>query len=236
MARTGRPKADLNLTDGERATLQRWARRAKSSQALALRARIMLACVGNDDNKQVAAAIGVHQDTVGKWRSRFIQRRLDGLADKDWPGGRRRSPTSRSRAWSWRRWRTRRRTRRAGRGHRWQEIRALGVHDRAGLEGVQARAAPGGRFQGEHRSAVHRVGPRCGRAVPEPARARGRALRRRKIALISPSMYLPACCAGSHRAKWAASMPTSSFRFAQASWTPAIAAAAAPRSESATRR
>ncbi len=44
MARTGRPKAELTLSDDERATLQRWARRAKSSQALALRANIILTC------------------------------------------------------------------------------------------------------------------------------------------------------------------------------------------------
>jgi transposase len=76
----------LTVTDQERATLQRWARRAKSSQALALRARIVLACAGNTDNKHVAAELGVHQATVGKWRSRFIQHRLGGLCDEDQPG------------------------------------------------------------------------------------------------------------------------------------------------------
>jgi transposase len=86
MARTGRPKAELTVTDQERATLERWARRPKSAQALALRARIVLACAGGRDNKEVAADLGCHQVTVGKWRSRFIERRLDGLSDEDRPG------------------------------------------------------------------------------------------------------------------------------------------------------
>ncbi len=86
MARTGRPKAGLTVTDQERATLERWARRATSAQALAQRCRIVLACAEGKDNKEVAAGLGVHQVTVGKWRSRFIERRLDGLADEDRPG------------------------------------------------------------------------------------------------------------------------------------------------------
>jgi len=86
MARTGQPKAGLTVTDQERATLERWARRATSAQALAQRCRIVLACAEGKDNKEVAAGLGVHQVTVGKWRSRFIERRLDGLADEDRPG------------------------------------------------------------------------------------------------------------------------------------------------------
>jgi hypothetical protein len=44
MAERGRPKAPLTLTDDERRTLERWSRRAKTAQALALRAKIVLAC------------------------------------------------------------------------------------------------------------------------------------------------------------------------------------------------
>jgi hypothetical protein len=90
MARTGRPKAELTLSDDERATLQRWAHRAKSSQALALRANIILTCAQGHDNKQTAVMLRCHHDTVGKWCRRFIDKRLDGLADEPRPG---REPT-----------------------------------------------------------------------------------------------------------------------------------------------
>lgn len=85
MARTGRPKAELILTDEEREQLVRWAKRRESSQALALRSRIVLACGDGLTNKDVAAQIGCSAPTVTKWRSRFVEHRLDGLVDDPRP-------------------------------------------------------------------------------------------------------------------------------------------------------
>jgi transposase/transcriptional regulator with XRE-family HTH domain len=86
MARSGRPKAELVLTDEEREQLVRWSRRRKSSQALALRSRIVLACADGVDNKAVAGQLGCAAATVGKWRGRFVAHRLDGLTDEPRPG------------------------------------------------------------------------------------------------------------------------------------------------------
>src|ERR1700745_835500 len=86
MAKRGRPVAELTLTGEERETLQRWARRAKSAQALAQRCRVVLCCAAGKSNKEVAAEVGVWPQTVGIWRRRFIERRLEGLADEPRPG------------------------------------------------------------------------------------------------------------------------------------------------------
>jgi transposase len=86
MAERGRPKQPLTLSDVERETLTRWSRRGKTAQALALRARIVLACADGADNKAVAASLGIWPQTVGKWRRRFITDRLEGLSDEPRPG------------------------------------------------------------------------------------------------------------------------------------------------------
>ena len=74
------------LDDGERETLERWARRPKSSQALAMRCRIVLGAAAGRANRDIASEVGCHLATVSKWRKRFVLRRLDGLADDPRPG------------------------------------------------------------------------------------------------------------------------------------------------------
>jgi transposase len=86
MAHPGRPTAQIVLTDEEREVLERWARRPTSAQALALRCRIVLAAAGGDTNRAIAARLGCHPTTAGKWRTRFAAQRLDGLHDEPRPG------------------------------------------------------------------------------------------------------------------------------------------------------
>jgi transposase len=86
----GRPRGVVELSDDERACLLRWARRGKSSQALALRSKIVLLCAEGLVNTHVAQQLGVSRDMVGKWRSRFLARRLEGLVDEPRPGAPRR--------------------------------------------------------------------------------------------------------------------------------------------------
>ena len=86
MARTGRPLVALELSAAEREELQRLERRRTTAQALALRARIVLACSEGRSNTEVARLCRVTRPTVGKWRQRFLERRLDGLQDEQRPG------------------------------------------------------------------------------------------------------------------------------------------------------
>ena len=77
---------ELKLTTQETDQLLEWTRRHKTSQALALRARIILACAEGQNNIEVAKTCRVIRQTVGKWRRRFLERRLDGLLDEPRPG------------------------------------------------------------------------------------------------------------------------------------------------------
>ena len=79
-------RVNVTLTDEERETLERWARRPKSSQALALRCRIVLAAATGETSKEIAARLGCTPSTVGKWRGRFARQGLDGLHDEPRPG------------------------------------------------------------------------------------------------------------------------------------------------------
>src|SRR3954453_18429588 len=77
-----RGPATLDLSEAERAELEGWARRRKTAQALALRARIVLRAAGGPGKTAVAAELGIARHTVGKWRERFAKDRLEGLRDQ----------------------------------------------------------------------------------------------------------------------------------------------------------
>ena len=77
----GRPKTELILNDTEREQLMSWACRRKTSQALALRSRIVLECAKGAENKVVAQRLAITPQTVSKWRTQFVSMRLDGLVD-----------------------------------------------------------------------------------------------------------------------------------------------------------
>jgi transposase len=82
----GRPLPELRLTAEENNRLVEWARRRTTAQALALRARIVLGCAHGETNTQVSRRLLVTLQTVGKWRRRFVDQRLDGLLDAPRPG------------------------------------------------------------------------------------------------------------------------------------------------------
>ncbi len=79
-------RAEVVLSDEEREVLERWARRPKSAQALALRCRIVLGAAEGETSKAIAARLGCTTSTVGRWRGRFAERGLDGLHDEPRPG------------------------------------------------------------------------------------------------------------------------------------------------------
>src|SRR4051812_37839495 len=82
----GRPLPPIVLTVDENNRLVEWARRRTTAQALALRARIVLACAEGATNTEISERLRVTLQTVGKWRRRFMEKRLDGLFDAPRPG------------------------------------------------------------------------------------------------------------------------------------------------------
>ena len=176
-----RPMAELVLTDDERQTLTTWASRPKSTQRLATRARIVLACAEGLENKAVAARLRVCSATVGTWRRRFVERRLEGLADEPRPGAPRKitdadvervvTRTLETKPKDATHWSTRGMAEAAGLsqsavGRIW---RAFGLKPHRGRD-VQALDRP----------VLRREGPRRRRAVHEPAGAGDRPVRRRE--------------------------------------------------------
>jgi len=86
MPRPGRPTTAVELNDEDREILQRWARRPSTAQALAMRSRIVLAAAEGATNTEIAARVGCHPNTAGKWRNRFVDAGVDGLHDEPRPG------------------------------------------------------------------------------------------------------------------------------------------------------
>jgi len=82
----GRPKLALEVTDDERKQLESIARSRSVPAALNQRAKIVLACAAGTSNSDVAQRFRVSRPTVGKWRSRFIEKRIVGLYDELRPG------------------------------------------------------------------------------------------------------------------------------------------------------
>lgn len=83
---SGRPNQGFPLTDEQREALERWTRRPTTAQALAQRARIVLACAQGGSDMAIADELGVYRMTIGKWRRRFLKLGFDGLLDEPRPG------------------------------------------------------------------------------------------------------------------------------------------------------
>jgi transposase len=86
MGKAGRPKAALSVSDAEREELKRLARRSRVNRHIAFRANIILGCADGTSNVEVASKLRTTHETVGKWRQRFIAKRVAGLLDEPRPG------------------------------------------------------------------------------------------------------------------------------------------------------
>src|SRR5438128_9398080 len=94
----GRKLPPVILSGGERAELEGLSRRRKTAQAIALRARIVLAASAGGRNNDIATRLGIVPATVGKWRRSFLESRLDGLHAEPRPGAPRTIDDERSEA------------------------------------------------------------------------------------------------------------------------------------------
>ena len=185
--RPGRRKADLVLTGAEREQLARWARRGKTSQVLALRAKIVLACAEGRENKAVAAELRTTGHNVARWQGRFIARRLEGLGDEKRPG---RPPsilleqveevvtaTLEELPRDATHWSRASMVRRSG----------LSQSTIGRMAQVRPQAPPHRRLQAQHRPAVRGEGRRHRRPLPQPAGEGGGAVRGEKSQVLDRS-------------------------------------------------
>jgi len=173
--RLGRPLTPIVLTTDERSALEGWARRRTTAHALALRARIILRAADGDSNTAIARRERVTKATVGKWRGRFLRKRLEGVLDEPRPGVPRTitdtdveaviTKTLETTPHDATHWSTR-------------SMAPQSVGDFADLARVRVAAASRRDVQTLERSAVCREGPRHRRVVSRSTGSRARALRR----------------------------------------------------------
>ena len=188
---------ELKLTVQENNQLVEWTRRHKTSQALALRSRIVLACAQGADNSEVARRCRVTRQTVGKWRSRFLERRLDGLLDEPRPGAPRKlddarierliATTLNERPREATHWST------PTAGH---EVGSVAEHGQPRLARLWPAAASGRDLQALDRSAVHRQSARHRWLVSESADQSDGAVRGREEPDSSPGSDATAAAPG----------------------------------------
>ncbi|AST25814.1 IS630-like element ISRso5 family transposase [Ralstonia pseudosolanacearum] len=82
----GRPKAELVLSEDEQTQLAGMVRSRSIPAALVMRARLVLAAAAGEPNSEIAERLQLTRATVGKWRARFLERRINGLYDELRPG------------------------------------------------------------------------------------------------------------------------------------------------------
>src|SRR5215218_6206085 len=156
----------ITLSEADRSQLQGWVRRRKTGQALATRARIVLACAApGSTNGGVAAALGVSRPTVALWRRRFAERGLEGLLDEPRPGAPRKITDEQVEQAV------------TGQGHGPEPDRGL-----PNLARLRLEAAPGRHLQALQGPALRRKGARHRRPLPGPARPCPGAVRGREAA------------------------------------------------------
>jgi hypothetical protein len=166
--RTGRPIPAVTITNEERETLERWAPRPTTGQAVAQRARPILSCATGRTNTRVTRGLHVTKQTVGKWRRRFLAKRLDGLLDEPRPRGATYRQRCGCRAGAGLHFGNE-----AGRRHALEHpvhgagLRAEPEHGQSDLARLRAAAASHRDVQAVEGSAVHRESPRHRRAVSE---------------------------------------------------------------------
>ena len=182
METRGRPKAELVLSDDERVQLTSYARSRSLPRSLSERARIVLSSAEGEANSSIAERLKLSKATVGKWRARFIERRIAGLYDDVRPGAPRTIDDERMAELI----NTTLHTKPADGSTHWSvrtvaaETAYLQEQRAALLPALWPAAASHRELQAVQRSVLRREAARRGRLVPEPARQRAGPVRGRE--------------------------------------------------------